>query len=57
MNEKINLLVTGGCGFIGSNLLIIFLQKQIQYYKHRYIYYCANENNVNKEIKIQKIIL
>ena len=48
-----NLLVTGGCGFIGSNF--------INYYYHYNInckiinldamYYCANESNVNNEIR------
>jgi dTDP-glucose 4,6-dehydratase len=48
-----NLLVTGGCGFIGSNF--------INYYFHKNkdsniinldaMYYCASESNVNKEIQ------
>ena len=48
-----NLLITGGCGFIGSNF--------INYYfpKHRFdtlvnldaMYYCANENNVDADIR------
>lgn len=48
-----NLLITGGCGFIGSNF--------INYYFHRNLdakiinldamYYCANESNVDEEIR------
>jgi dTDP-glucose 4,6-dehydratase len=50
---KTNLLITGGCGFIGSNF--------INYYFHKNpnatiinmdaMYYCANKNNVNKDIQ------
>ena len=60
-NEKssnyINLLVTGGCGFIGSNFINYKLDKSREdNQKYRIInfdamYYCANENNVNKEIR------
>ena len=43
-----NLLVTGGCGFIGSNFINYY------FFKNKYdklinidaMYYCANENNV-----------
>ncbi len=48
-----NILITGGCGFIGSNF--------INYYFHKNndcniicldaMYYCANLNNINEEIK------
>jgi len=48
-----NLLITGGCGFIGSNF--------INYYFHKNtnanivnidaMYYCANESNVNPEVQ------
>jgi UDP-glucose 4,6-dehydratase len=47
-----NLLITGGCGFIGSNF--------INYYFHKFdgylinldaMYYCANEENVLSEIR------
>jgi dTDP-glucose 4,6-dehydratase len=48
-----NLLITGGCGFIGSNFINYF------YYKHSDIniinidamYYCANEKNILEEIR------
>ena len=52
-SKQTNLLVTGGCGFIGSNF--------INYYFHKShfntivnldaIYYCANETNVNEDIR------
>ena len=48
-----NLLITGGCGFIGSNFINYYFNKN----KHVNIinldamYYCANEKNVNKEIR------
>ena len=48
-----NLLVTGGCGFIGSNFINYY------YYKNNNVsiinldamYYCANENNIKEEIR------
>lgn len=48
-----NLLITGGCGFIGSNFINYYFQKS----NYRSIinldamYYCANENNVNEVIR------
>lgn len=51
-----NLLITGGCGFIGSNFINYF------YFRHDDIniinldamYYCANEKNVLEEIRNSK---
>ena len=53
-----NLLVTGGCGFIGSNF--------INYYSEKYpdtlivnmdaMYYCASEKNINPGLKNYKFI-
>jgi dTDP-D-glucose 4,6-dehydratase len=48
-----NLLITGGCGFIGSNFINYY------FYKHPdtkiinldAMYYCANENNILEEIR------
>lgn len=48
-----NLLITGGCGFIGSNFINYY------FYKHPHIniinldamYYCANENNILEDIR------
>ena len=48
-----NLLVTGGCGFIGSNFINYYFHKS----NYRSIinldamYYCANEKNVNEIIR------
>jgi len=52
MSERINLLVTGGCGFIASNFINHISRTQ----KYNIInidamYYCANEENVNKDIR------
>jgi dTDP-glucose 4,6-dehydratase len=51
--KKINLLVTGGCGFIGSNFINYYFPKNKI---HKLVnidamYYCANENNVNQSIQ------
>jgi dTDP-glucose 4,6-dehydratase/UDP-glucose 4,6-dehydratase len=50
--RRINLLVTGGCGFIGSNFINYIFDKQ----KYNIInldamYYCASENNVYEYIR------
>ena len=52
MTERINLLVTGGCGFIASNFINHISNTQ----KYNIInidamYYCANEENVKKDIR------
>ena len=48
----INLLVTGGCGFIGSNF-INWIQKSKKYNIINFdaMYYCASESNVNESIR------
>lgn len=48
-----NLLVTGGCGFIGSNFINYYYHKNddVVIYNLDAMYYCANENNVNEEIR------
>ena len=47
-----NLLVTGGCGFIGSNFInYIFTKNIYNIINFDAMYYCANENNVNTEIR------
>tara|TARA_Y100000591_G_scaffold333401_1_gene377233 strand:- start:13528 stop:14499 length:972 start_codon:yes stop_codon:yes gene_type:complete len=52
MNEKINLLVTGGCGFIGSNFInYIFKKNKYNIINIDALYYCANKNNVYPEIR------
>jgi dTDP-glucose 4,6-dehydratase len=44
-----NILVTGGCGFIGSNFINYMLKKNsdINIYNIDCLNYCANESNVN----------
>jgi len=52
--EKIKcLFITGGAGFIGSNFINIFAKKypHIKIYNFDTLYYCANKDNVNKEIQ------
>ena len=47
-----NLLVTGGCGFIGSNFInYIFNKEKYRIVNLDAMYYCANENNVKKSIR------
>jgi dTDP-glucose 4,6-dehydratase len=48
-----NLLVTGGCGFIGSNFINYYLNKNkdIQIINLDAMYYCANELNINENIR------
>jgi len=52
MSDLINLLVTGGCGFIGSN----FINYIFQFNKYNIInldamYYCASEDNIKEDIR------
>ncbi len=51
--EKINLLVTGGCGFIGSNFINYYFPKNKinKLVNIDALYYCANENNVDIKIR------
>lgn len=52
MTERINLLVTGGCGFIGSNFInYIFNKNTYNIINIDNLYYCANVNNVDKHIQ------
>tara|TARA_B100000424_G_scaffold269134_1_gene265408 strand:+ start:445 stop:1395 length:951 start_codon:yes stop_codon:yes gene_type:complete len=51
----INLLVTGGAGFIGSNFInYIFKSKKYKIYNLDNLYYCASKNNIEKEIRDSK---
>jgi dTDP-glucose 4,6-dehydratase len=48
-----NIFITGGCGFIGSNFINYAVN---QYNNYNFInidamYYCASHNNINKNIK------
>lgn len=49
----VNLLVTGGCGFIGSNFINrIFIERSDHnIYNLDAMYYCANENNIHENIR------
>ena len=48
-----NLLVTGGCGFIGSNFINYFYEKhpEINIVNLDAMYYCASEENINTHIR------
>jgi dTDP-glucose 4,6-dehydratase len=48
-----NLLVTGGCGFIGSNFINYYFEKnqEINIVNLDAMYYCASENNVLPSIR------
>ena len=47
-----NLLITGGCGFIGSNFInYIFKQNKYNIINIDALYYCANKDNVLREIQ------
>ena len=52
-NSEINLLVTGGCGFIGSNFINYYFPKNkiSKLVNIDAMYYCANELNVDKSIR------
>jgi dTDP-glucose 4,6-dehydratase len=48
-----NLLITGGCGFIGSNFINYYFNKHqsVNIINLDAMYYCANEKNINEEIR------
>ena len=55
MNSQKNLLITGGCAFIGSNFINhIFNTNKYNIINLDDLYYCANELNVNENIRNQK---
>ena len=52
----INLLITGGCGFIGSNFINHILGSELSSKKYNIInidalYYCADEKNITAQIR------
>jgi dTDP-glucose 4,6-dehydratase len=50
--KGLNLLITGGCGFIGSNFInYIFDRTYYNIINLDAMYYCASENNVKEEIR------
>lgn len=48
-----NLLITGGCGFIGSNFINYYFSKntEVNIVNLDAMYYCASENNVQEHIR------
>ena len=48
-----NLLITGGCGFIGSNYINYIFNKYDDFniINIDAMYYCASENNINEEVR------
>jgi dTDP-glucose 4,6-dehydratase len=53
-SEDTNLLVTGGCGFIGSNFINYIFDKydKINIVNIDDLYYCANQENVKLHIRL-----
>ena len=53
IHKNINLLVTGGCGFIGSNFINNYFPKKKlnKLVNIDALYYCANEKNILEEIR------
>jgi len=51
-----NLLITGGCGFIGSNFINYFSNKypDIKIINLDALHYCSNKNNIHSEIRNSK---
>ena len=51
--EKINLLITGGCGFIASNFINYLLSKSSKYniINIDSMYYCSDENNIIEKFR------
>jgi CDP-paratose 2-epimerase len=47
------ILITGGCGFVGSNLAVLFKQ----YYLHTEVYCLDNLSRRGSEVNLQKVIL
>jgi 3,5-epimerase/4-reductase len=56
LKENYNLLITGGCGFIGSNFINKFFPKNKinKLVNIDALYYCANIENINEEIRNNK---
>lgn len=49
INRKVNVLITGGCGFIGSNFINYLLRTYPNYIIHNIdkMSYCSNHNNIS----------
>jgi len=48
-----NILVTGGCGFIGSNFINYYIEKNkdVNIINLDAMYYCADNNNINENVR------
>ena len=55
-NAPVNLLITGGCGFIGSNFINYYFPKNKlnKMVNIDAMYYCANETNVEASIRYHR---
>ena len=55
-SSEINLLVTGGCGFLGSNFINHYFPKEnvSKLVNIDAMYYCASEENVNEKIRLKE---
>jgi dTDP-glucose 4,6-dehydratase len=53
LNNDFNLLITGGCGFIGSNFINYFFDNKNfnKIVNLDAMYYCADEDNINMDIR------
>ena len=54
MSKHCNVLVTGGCGFIGSNFLNYMVPlepERVNFVNIDAMYYCASHNNIKKEVQ------
>ena len=51
--EDTVVFISGGCGFIGSNFINLFFERydKVKIINFDAMYYCANENNVNENIR------
>ena len=56
MDKNVNLLITGGCGFIGSNFINYYFSKTKinKLVNYDAMYYSANELNINENIRTNK---
>ena len=55
--DNVNLLITGGCGFIGSNFINYYFPKEKvnKLVNIDAMYYCASEENVEEHVRINDI--
>jgi len=53
LDNKVNLLITGGCGFIGSNFINYYFPKNkvTKLVNFDAMYYCANKHNIEESIR------